>query len=143
MFTHLNFFCSTKICLSEVIWFSSLLTRKNEKINLYGRRYICQQDSEILGAFASREQIVNKTWINKQLIGMLVYWRLHMERFIVNKQLMIYSIIYRYYLELRLDWKWYIHLSAVFSFWLARPLPYFMRRLWLWQMAQPSYENMP
>ena len=60
-----------------------------KKINL-----VSVGDSDILGA--SKEQIVNKTWVNKQkqLTGMLVHWRLHMESFVVNKQLMGYSNTY-------------------------------------------------
>ena len=54
-------------------------------------RLIRRQDSEILEA--SSEQIVNKTWVNKQLTGMLLYWGLHMESCSVNKQLMVYSIL--------------------------------------------------
>ena len=42
--------------------------------------------SKILEDF--RENIVNKTWVNKQLIGMLVYWQ------IVNKEPMVYSSEY-------------------------------------------------
>ena len=38
----------------------------------------------------SREQNVNKSWVNKQLTGMLAFWRLHMESSAVNKQLMKY-----------------------------------------------------
>ena len=41
----------------------------------------------------SREQNVNKSWVNKQLTGMLAFWRLHMESSVVNKQLMKYPTV--------------------------------------------------
>ena len=65
---------------------------KSEKITLKGRRRIRLQDSKILGA--SREQIVNKTWVNKQLTVINVYWRLHLPFYNVNKQLMAYPNVY-------------------------------------------------
>ena len=43
---------------------------------------------------ASREQNVNKSWVNKQLTGMLAFWRVHMESSVVNKQLMVHSNLY-------------------------------------------------
>ena len=42
----------------------------------------------------SREQNVNKSWVNKQLTGMLAFWRLHMESSVVNKQLMKYPNVH-------------------------------------------------
>ena len=41
----------------------------------------------------SREQNVNKSWVNKQLTGMLAFWKLHMESSVVNKQLMKYPTV--------------------------------------------------
>ena len=48
---------------------------------------------------ASREQNVNKSWVNKQLTGMLAFWRLHMESSVVNKQLMKYPNVHANILE--------------------------------------------
>ena len=64
---------------------------KSEKITLKGRQRIRLQDSEILGA--SREQIVNKSWVNKQLTVIMACWRLHIEKCNINKQLMVYSTV--------------------------------------------------
>ena len=49
---------------------------------------------------ASREQNVNKSWVNKQLTGILAFWRVHMKSSVVNKQLMVHSNVHPLYYDL-------------------------------------------
>ena len=66
----------------------NLLSRKLEKIQFIREATSVGKIPRFSGA--SREQNVNKSWVNKQLTGMLAFWRLHMESSVVNKQLMKY-----------------------------------------------------
>ena len=64
---------------------------KCEKNHFKGRRRVRWQDSEILNA--SREKVVNKTWVKNSGSGLTIIvanWRLHLQFFNVNKQLIVY-----------------------------------------------------
>ena len=91
-------FCSTQIVprthSSSLKSFDliNLLSVKCEKITF--RREATSVGKIPRFSGVSREQNVNKSWVNKQLTGMLAFWRLHMESSVVNKQLMKYPIFH-------------------------------------------------